>query len=142
MTDAYYSVPLNLGDMIRKKEQAGISLKESIAAWIHLLLVTRFGEYKDDESFGCQIWEHDFENITNSQKFKEEVQKSILHSVATHEPRLANIRLDIQIDQVEVLLQNRRIKIRIGIKITGTIRKTNESFVHVESFFIGPLSYF
>jgi phage baseplate assembly protein W len=142
MTNAYYSLPLKLGDIIHKKEQPKISLKDSIAAWIHLLLVTHFGEFKDDESFGCQIWEHDFENISNSQKFKEELQKSILQSITAYETRLTDIRLEIQIEQVEVLLQNRRIKIRIGIKIIGTIRKTNESFVHIESFFIGPLSYF
>lgn len=142
MSNIYYSLPLNLGDIISKKEQPRISLKESIEAWIHLLLVTHFGEFKNDESFGCQIWEHDFENITNSQKFKEDLQKAILQSIKTHEPRLTDIRLDLQIEQVEVLLQNRRIKIRIGIRIAGVIKKTNESFVHVESFFIGPLSYF
>ena len=142
MSNIYYSLPLNLGDIINKKEQPRISLKESIEAWIHLLLVTHFGEFKNDESFGCQIWEHDFENITNPQKFKEDLQKAVLQSIKTHESRLADIRLDLQIEQVEVLLQNRRIKIRIGIRIEGIIRKTNESFVHVESFFIGPLSYF
>ncbi len=142
MSNIYYSLPLNLGDIISKKEQPRISLKESIEAWIHLLLVTHFGEFKNDESFGCQIWEHDFENITNSQKFKEDLQKAILQSIKIHEPRLTDIRLDLQIEQVEVLLQNRRIKIRIGVRIAGVIRKTNESFVHIESFFIGPLSYF
>jgi len=142
MNEVYYSLPLNLGNIIRKKEQPRISLKESIAGWLHLLLVTRFGEFKDDDSFGCQIWEHDFENITNSQKFKEELQKAIYQSISTHEPRLTDIRLDLQIEQVEVLLQNRRIKIRIGIRISGIIKKTNESFLHVESFFVGPLSYF
>jgi phage baseplate assembly protein W len=142
MTNAFYSLPLNLGDITRKKELPRVSLKESISAWIHMLLVTHYGEFKDDESFGCQIWEHDFENISNSQKFKEEVQKSILQSISIHEPRLTNIRLEIQIEQVEVFVKNRRIKIRIGIRITATIKMTNESFMHIESFFIGPLSYF
>jgi phage baseplate assembly protein W len=142
MNNPYYALPIKPGDLIHKKEQPRISLTESISAWIHLLLVTHFGEFKDDESFGCQIWEHDFENINNSQKFKEEVQKSILHSITAHEPRLTDIRLDLQIEQVEVLLQNRRVKIRIGIRIRGTIMKTKEAFTHVESFFIGPLSYF
>jgi phage baseplate assembly protein W len=142
MTDAYYTLPLNLGNIISKKEQPRISLKESISAWIHLLLVTHYGECKHDESFGCEIWEHDFENISNSQKFKEEIQRAILQTITLHEPRLSDIRLDLQIEQVEVLMQNRRIKIRIGIRIKGTIKKTNEAFQHLESFFVGPLSYF
>ena len=142
MTDAYYALPVNLSAIIQKKELPRVSLRDSISAWIHLLLVTRFGEFKNDESFGCQIWEHDFENISNSQKFKEELQKAIHQSITTHEPRLTDLRLDLQIEQVEVLFQNKRVKIRIGLKITGTIRKTNESFTHIESFFIGPLSYY
>jgi phage baseplate assembly protein W len=142
MSDVYYSLPLNPGEIIRKREQLKISLKESISAWIHILLVTHYGEFKGDESFGCEIWEHDFENITNAQKFKEDLQKTILQSITIHEPRLANIRSVIQIEQVEVLFQNRRIKIRVGIKVSGTIKKTNEPFSHFESFFIGPLSYF
>jgi len=142
MTNAYYALPLNLGDIIRKKEQPGISLKESISAWIHLLLVTHYGEYKHDELFGCEIWEHDFENISSPHKFKDDVQKAVLQTLSLQEPRLSDIRLDLQIEQVEIILQNRRVKIRIGIRITGTVRKTNEPFVHLESFFIGPLSYF
>lgn len=142
MSNFYYALPLNLGQVIRKKEQPRISLKDSISSWIHLLLVTRYGEFKHDDTFGCEIWEHDFENINNSQKFKEEIQKAILQSITAHEPRLSDIRLEVLIEQVEVLMQNRRIKIRIGVKIRGIIRKTNESFMHSESFFIGPLSYF
>lgn len=142
MNNVYYSSPLSLGNIIRKKEEPRITLKESISAWIHLLLVTHYGECKHDETFGCEIWEHDFENISNSQKFKDEIQKAILHTITLHEERLSDIKLDLQIEQVEVMLQNRRIKIRIGIKIKGTIRKTNEAFIHLESFFIGPLSYF
>jgi predicted component of type VI protein secretion system len=141
MNDAYYSLPINLGDIINKKEQPRLSLKESISAWIHLLLVTRFGEFKDDQSFGCQIWEHDFENITNSQKFKEELQKSIQQSLIRHEPRLTDIKLEVQIEQTEIVEQNRRIKIKIGIKVRATLKKTNEAFIHLESFYIGPLSY-
>jgi predicted component of type VI protein secretion system len=141
MNDAYYSMPINLGDIINKKEQPRLSLKESISAWIHLLLVTRFGEFKDDQSFGCQIWEHDFENITNSQKFKEELQKSIQQSLIRHEPRLTDIKLEVQIEQTEIVEQNRRIKIKIGIKVRATLKKTNEAFIHLESFYIGPLSY-
>jgi phage baseplate assembly protein W len=142
MSEFYYDIPLNLGEVIHKKELPRISLKESISKWIHILVVTRYGECKHDDTFGCQIWEHDFENITNSQKFKEELSKAILNSIAIHEPRLTDIRVDIQIEQVELALQNRRVKIRIGIRIRGNIRKTNESFTHHENFFIGPLSYF
>lgn len=142
MSELFYDLPLNLGEVLRKKELPKISLRESISKWIHILVVTQFGECRHDDTFGCQIWEHDFENITNNQKFKEEINRAILASITAHEPRLTDIRLDIQIEQVELILQSRRIKIRVGMKIRGTIKKTNEAFNHFENFFIGPLSYY
>jgi phage baseplate assembly protein W len=138
----YYGTPLRLGDIIRKKEQTGLTLKESISSWIHLILVTHYGEFKNDENFGCQVWEYDFETITNSQKFKELVQEDIRLSVIRYEPRLTDVRADVQIEQVEVVLKNRRVKVRIGIRVKGIIRMTNEPFVHEEGFFMGPLSYY
>ena len=142
MSEHYYQPPLILGEVMRQKEMPRINLRESISRWLHILFVTRFGECKHDENFGCQIWEHDFENISNMQKFKEELTRSITASVIAHEPRLADVKAEIQIEQVEYVLKNRRIKIRIGIRVRGTIRKTNEPFVHLENFFVGPLSYF
>jgi phage baseplate assembly protein W len=142
MTESYFILPLNPGEIIRKKELPRISLKDSVSAWLHLLLVTHFGECKHDDTFGCEIWEHDFENIDHSQKFKEKIQKAVLSSIIRHEPRLSDIRLEIIIEQVEIVLQNKRVKIRISVNIKGLIKKTNEQFVHSEGFFIGPLSYY
>ncbi|MFO7617573.1 MAG: GPW/gp25 family protein [Bacteroidales bacterium] len=142
MSEPYYQPPLNLGEVMRQQEMPRINLRESISRWLHILFVTRYGECKHDEAFGCQIWEHDFENITNMQKFKEELTRSIVASVAANEPRLTDVKAETQIEQVEYVLKNRRIKIRIGIRVRGTIRKTNETFVHLENFFVGPLSYF
>jgi predicted component of type VI protein secretion system len=142
MSEQYYPPPLNLGEVMRQREMPRINLRESISRWLHILFVTRYGECKHDETFGCQIWEHDFENISNIQKFKEELTRSIIASVISHEPRLADVKAEIQVEQVEYVVKNRRIKIRIGIRVRGTIRKTNEPFVHLENFFVGPLSYF
>lgn len=142
MITDYYYFPLRPGDLMQKKEHPKCSLNESISRVIHLIAVTHFGEFKADESFGCEIWEFDFENVTNSQLFKEEIKKSLKQTIEKHEPRLSQVRIDIQMQQVEVRIVNRRTKSRIILKVDGVITKTNEPFSYSENFFIGPLSYY
>ena len=137
----YYNLPLNLADIVEKKEHQKCSLNESVASMIHLIITSHFGEFNHDSSFGCEIWEHDFENIINTQLYKDQLKKSIQQTVEKHEPRLSNIRVDIQIEQIESLVGNRRAKSRIKLHIRGSLIKTNETFVFTEQFFIGPLSY-
>jgi phage baseplate assembly protein W len=138
----YYYFPLKPDDLIQKKEHPRITLKESISRMIHLITITRFGEYKADESLGCEIWESDFENVTNSQLFKEQVKNSLMETITAHEPRISQLKIDIQLQQVEVMVKNRRTKSRITLKVDGVLKKTNEPFSYNENFFIGPLSYY
>ena len=137
----YYNLPLQLVDLIEKKEHPRCTLNESVAMMIHLITTSHFGEYKHDDSFGCEIWEHDFENIGNTQLYKDQLRRSIKQTVETHEPRLSEVWVDIQIEQIESRVGNRRIKSRIRLHIKGSLSMTNEPFVFTEQFFIGPLSY-
>ena len=141
MKDKYYNLPLNLADIIEKKEHPKCTLYESVAMMIHLMTTSNFGEYKHDDSFGCEIWEHDFENIINTQLYKDQLRKSIQQTVETHEPRLTDIKVDIQIEQIESRVGNRRSKSRIRLNVNGRLSKTNEPFKYTEQFFVGPLSY-
>jgi phage baseplate assembly protein W len=110
---------------------------------IHLIVTTAYGEMRHNQSFGCDIWTFDFENIYNLPSFKEELKKSLRNSILTNEKRLVNVFVDLQIEQVEVptKVNNRRIKIRVLISVKGIIEKTNEPFSHQDKFYIGPLSY-
>jgi phage baseplate assembly protein W len=142
MNAEYYYFPIKPLDLIQKKEHPRISLKDSVSRVIHLITITHFGEFKPDESLGCEIWDFDFDNITNYQLFKEKVKKSLTQSIEKYEPRLSQIRIDIQIQQVETRVQNRRTKSQITLKVDGTLTKTNEPYSYSENFFIGPLSYY
>ncbi|MCK4746834.1 MAG: GPW/gp25 family protein [Bacteroidales bacterium] len=137
----YYSLPLNLSDLIGKKESRRCSLSESVSYMCQLITTSRFGEFKHDNSFGCEIWEHDFENIFNTQLYKDQLKKSIQQTIEKHEPRLSDVRADIQIEQIESRVGNRRTKSRIRLQINGSLTRTNEPFTFNEQFFIGPLSY-
>jgi phage baseplate assembly protein W len=141
MSDYYY-FPLKAAELIQKKELPRISLKDSVSRMIHLITITHFGEYRADESLGCEIWDFDFVNITNYQLFKEQIKKSFMQIIEKYEPRLTQIRIDIQIQQVEIRIKNRRTKSQITLKVDGVLAKTNEPYSYIENFFIGPLSYY
>jgi phage baseplate assembly protein W len=142
MKAEYYDFPLKTSDLSQKKEHPRISLMDSVSRMIHMISITHFGEFKYDESLGCEIWDYDFVNITNYQLFKENIRSSLLQTIADYEPRLSDVRIDVQIQQVEIKVRNRRTKCQITLKVDGMLTKTNEPYTYHENFFIGPLSYY
>jgi len=141
MFTEYYKLPLKMGHITQKKEHEKCALAESVAGVVHLIAVTYFGECKHDSSFGCEIWEYDFENISNPQQHRERLINSVQKTITKQEKRLTDIYVDIQIEQIDYLLVQRRIKSRISLHIKATLVETNEPFTHFDQFFIGPLSY-
>lgn len=137
-----YSFPFQPDRLMRKEEHPRCSLPGSVAGLIHLIAVTSFGEYRHDPTFGCEIWEHDFENIGNSQIYKERLRSSIQNSIEKHETRITNVKVSIQIDQIDYREVSHRIKSRIRLRVDALLTRTNEPFVYNDQFFIGPLSYY
>ena len=142
MANDFLQLPLQLDQVTRKKEVKRCSLYESVAGMMHLIIVTRFGENKQDESFGNELWENDFETIDNVQAFREKLAESLLKVIMQHEKRLSGIKVSVGFEQVVTTVYSRRVRQRIQITIEGTLKKTNESFLHNEVFFMGPLSYY
>ena len=99
-----------------RPEAPKCSLPESVAQMIHLLVTTGFGECRNNPTFGSEIWEKDFENIVNTQLYRETLRKSIQSTIEKHEPRLTGIRVDIQMDQVDYTMFSRRTKSRTTIR--------------------------
>ena len=142
MAKDFLQIPLQAGLVTRQKELKRSTLTESVADMIHLITITHFGENKQDESFGNELWENDFETIDNVQVFKEKLAESLQIAVTQHERRLSGIKVNVGFEQVMTTVYNRRVRQRIQITIEGTLRKTNEPFTHNEVFFMGPLSYY
>ncbi len=139
----YLNIPLDMKRIVNQKDLQRIDVKRSIHNMIHLITVTSYNEVKHDPHFGTEISNYDFENIYNTHSLRDELKKSILNSIRNNESRLINVNIDLQIDQVEIntRINNKRIKTQIKMVIDGIIDKTNEPFQHMETFFIGPLSY-
>ncbi len=142
MAKDFLQIPLQTGLITRQKQLKRCSLNDSVADMIRLITTTHFGENKQDDSFGNELWEHDFETVVNIQIFKETMSESLKKAIVQHEKRLNNVKVSIGFEQVMTTVYKRRIRQRIQITVEGTLRKTNEPFSHSEVFFIGPLSYY
>jgi len=141
----YYQLPLQLNDLLKKNELKKCDLKLSIAQNIHLILTTHFGEYALDETYGCSVWENDFENIFSTNTWKEKISQSIKGTLSLHEQRLTNVQVKTEIGQEELTVNEQShlhsIKRRLEIRVTGNYILTNEPFSFYERLFISPLSF-
>lgn len=139
----YFTLPMSLDKLMRKEELPKCSLKQSVMQHLHLLLTTGFGEFPGDESFGCGIWDHEFDNVSSAHKVKEIIRQSLLQSIQQKEKRLGNIRVELIIVQEELsdARGTKNIKKRIDITVTGVLELTNERLQFRDTFFVGPLSY-
>ena len=138
-----YKIPLQLSLPVKGQELPVCNLKESISKNLELIITTRFGEHRADPSFGCEIWDLDFELIISENLWEEKLRQSLLRSVTSHEKRLTNIQLNVQITEIEkfhLFKQNTEIKKRVDIQLAGTIHKTGESFKFNTNLFLSPLS--
>lgn len=143
MSQNYFTIPFESGRLITNKEHTKCSLKQSIVSYIHLINTTHFGECFFDESFGSVIWDVDFDNLTSSNRIREEVSKSLTKTLKSQEKRLSNISVEVKIKQEELLphKKNTIVKKKVIIKIKAKVVKTNEDFFCEEYFYIAPLSY-
>src|SRR4051812_45010857 len=102
MPASYYSLPFDLGAVIKKAELPRCSLRTSVAHHLHLLLTTSFGELLSDEKFGSSIWDADFDNEDHRSKHKETILQSLLTTIEQYEKRIENVRIDTSLYQEEI----------------------------------------
>jgi predicted component of type VI protein secretion system len=143
MTDSgnsFYTLPLRLDRVVNRKPLSFCSLKESIAQNLYLLITTDFKELRYDHSYGCSVWEQDFEILANI-KWKDTISGSLEETIRKHEERLNNVRVKVEIEEYKFMNKEMvRIKRKLIISITGFIVKTNEKFEFMEQIFIAPFS--
>ncbi len=139
----YYKLPLDTYKIITNKEVDTCDLKQSIVGFIHLIATSYFGECTFDESFGCSIWNVDFDNLTSTNKLRNTITESLEESITSQEKRLKKISLEVVIEQEEFMNRGslNRIKKRVDIKVKGIVSQTNEPFTCLERFYIAPLSF-
>ncbi len=144
MEGKYYTLPFSFKTFTDGLKHKKCNLKESIAQHLHLIATTSLGECKFDSTYGCSIWEIDFENAISDNQLRETLKNSLTHSIRKYEPRIKGVEIVVEITQFELARTdgNLRIKKRIDISINAELVKTNEPIRYFEYFFLGPLSYY
>ena len=139
----YFTIPIKANRLITQESHDTCDLKQSIVYHIHLINTSYFGECSFDESYGCTIWDIDFDNLSSSNKVKEMIRESLIESLKKHEKRLSKIAIEVNIKQEEIpsLKNGITVKKKVTLQIKGKIKKTDEDFHYNEYFYIGPLSY-
>ncbi len=130
---SFYNIPLSMADIIGKNELPRCPEKESIDQSILLMLTTYFGEFRYDETYGCSLWEHDFENIVSATVWKENIGASIRETIKAHEPRLINV-----IVATEIKNETKR---RVDIRVTANLAQTNKPYSFFKSLYVSPFSF-
>jgi phage baseplate assembly protein W len=139
----YYKIPLQLGIAMEGNEIQGCDLDSSIKRNLDLIIMTKFGEHRCDPSYGCEIWDLDFELIVSARLWEEKLRQSLMKSITTHEYRLAHTEIVVAITDIErfsAIKNATEIKKRVDIQVSGTIKKTGEPFFFNTNLFLSPLS--
>lgn len=144
MKNLYYTLPLDFSLLMKKNQEHTYSTyDQSIAQNLFILITSKYGEHRYDETLGCEIWESDFQLITNQNIWKEKIRKSIEELIVKFENRLKNCSVDVDLLESEIIspITNRKsIKKCIHLKINATTLLTGEKFQFVTKMFISPLS--
>ena len=145
--NSYYRFPLKFEDVMQKNELPGVDLVTSIRQNLYLILTSEFAEYRYDNSYGCSIWDEDFENISSIHNWKDRMSNSLKQTIGNHEPRLSSVRVRIEIDQEEKPLNAAdktisRLKKCVIISVTGNLVETNQAFnPPPQRLYISPFSF-
>ncbi|MCW3788878.1 GPW/gp25 family protein [Plebeiibacterium sediminum] len=143
-TEGYFNYPLDVGKIIKGNTLHRISLRESISQHLHLIITSYLGENLFEPSFGCAIWQYDFDNTITDNRLRDLIKDSLEKAILSQEVRLKGVAIKVIISQSEInsLAVLKRIKKRVDIEVDAFLVSTNEAFKYFEYFYLGPLSYF
>lgn len=145
MKSRFYKLPIKF-DSVFHESAASMEVCseiESIDQNIELLIKTCPGEHKFDKSFGCRIWEMDFERIVSRKKWEESFVSYISESISNFEKRLKEVAVNIDIMEVareDHVMKTTAIKKRVEVNIRAVLVSSDEPCSFKYKLFLGPLS--
>ena len=141
MKDLYYKIPLDFKGLTTGEDIRKVTIEESLAQYISLVITTIFGEYKYDDNFGTIIWETDFSMLANVNQLKDMIKESVFSKVREYEKRLTvtDVTLGINEDTLSYIT-NVRVKKRLDIIVYGIIKKTNQPYYYKSPYYLAPFS--
>jgi phage baseplate assembly protein W len=143
MSTYYYKIPFQFSAALEGHELPFCNLNDSISKNIELIIMTKYGEHRNNPTFGCGIWDLDFELITSKNLWEERLRQSLLASIHKHEGRLSDAELAVTITDLKkqyAFNQFPEIKKSVSIQLKATIKKTGTEFSFFTSLYLSPLS--
>ncbi|MFC6097600.1 GPW/gp25 family protein [Flavobacterium qiangtangense] len=142
MKDLFYKIPIDFKRLTTGEDIRKVTIEESLAQYISLIITTIFGEYKYDDGFGTVIWETDFNLLANANQLKDMIKESVHEKVKQYEKRLivTDVTLGVSEDTISYET-NIRVKKRLDIVVYGVIKKTNQPYYYKSSYFLAPFSF-
>lgn len=142
MKDLYYKIPFDYKKLSNGDDATKVTIEESLAQFISVIISTIFGEYKYDEEFGTIIWDTDFNLLANPNKLKDMIKESIHEKVNQYEKRLTVTEVTLGVNENTLSYEtNIRVKKRLDITVYGVIKKTNEPYYFKSSYYLAPFSF-
>jgi phage baseplate assembly protein W len=142
MKDLYYKIPIDFKALSAGQNLRKVTIEESLAQYISLIITTIFGEYKYDNDFGTIIWETDFNLLANPNQLKDMIKESVHEKVKKYEQRLTVTDVTLTVSEYTVsYTKNIRVKKRLDIVVYGIINKTNQPYYYKSSYFLAPFSF-
>ena len=145
MIGQYYELPLRFRQLMTRNAHVPVcDYQKSIAQHLFLMINSHFGEHRFDESFGCEVWDMDFEVVTSESLWLEKVRQSVQTSVERHEKRLEDVTVGLTISLDEYLSPlsgAKGVKRRLFIQLKGRMIETGEDFAFSTNVFLSPLSH-
>ena len=138
----YLKLPLRFENFFQRKPMDTCSLKDSIARNLHLLITTALGENKQDDKYGSQFWDHDYDIHMSNNARRETIINTLKNQILEYEKRLVNVVVEVNVKQSEFAAKSgSQLRRRTEITITGLLVRSNEPFAFQTAFFIAPLSF-
>ena len=150
MLHSYYNIPVPLKNFfitgnktLMEEKKVSISgkmlqhtknIKESISKHLDVLILSRHGENRADYFYGLELWNHEFESRDLDSGTKEKIIKSVIKTIASHEKRIDNIRIDeFYFTHKEMKIQEKILLLYIlNIEINARIRE--ETLTRISKF--------
>lgn len=140
----YYKYPLAISRIFQNKDLLKCELGESISQNLQLIIVSHYGEHRYNSTFGCEIWDMDFDLIMSQRLWEERLRKSLLIAIRENEKRIEAQDIDVKISEVEKMYPFDKyvtIKRRVDVFIKAVIVETGENYRFHTDLFLSPVSY-
>ncbi len=120
---------LALPFLLQKGYLTRVSLEESIAHTIGLIITTRLGTMKFDGDFGCGIWDREFTDLYTANK--ADIRSGLRNAIDKYEGRLYNVSISF-----ENVTGSHKHVLGMAVEISGNYRDDGQERKFKAQYFL------